>query len=154
MVAIATVLGLSLAAACGGATGAGEGGGTMAGGGGGGGVGEGGGVGGGTEEGGSGAAMEAGALTIQNVSNYVIHEMYMTANDDNSWGPDLLGGDVLLPGEEGRVPAFSCAEYDLRLIDDDGGECIVNDIDLCFQEQAWTVNDVTLDACADGWGQR
>jgi hypothetical protein len=140
-VTLSIVLGLALAA-CGGA-GAGAGGGA------GGGGGSMGGGGGGGDTGGGG---DVGSLTLRNNSSYMIYQMHLSPYDDPSWGPDLLGGDPLLPGEGGRAPVFQCAKYDLKLVDDEGGECVVNDIDLCFNDEDWSIDDDDLAICQDGWG--
>jgi hypothetical protein len=49
------------------------------------------------------------------------------------------------------VPVFDCAKYDLRMVDDEDVECIVQDIDLCFNDQDWTIDDDALASCASGW---
>jgi hypothetical protein len=136
---LSVLFGLTLAA-CGGAAGGagGGGGGTVPSGGGGG--------------GGGGGEMDVGSLTLRNASSYMIYQMHLSPYDDPSWGPDLLNSDPLLPGEGGTAPVFACSKYDLKLVDDEGGECIVNDIDLCFNDEDWTIDDDTLAICQDGWG--
>ncbi len=94
---------------------------------------------------------DVGSLTIRNGSSYAIHELHLSPADEVSWGADLLAGDPLLPGEGGSVPVFDCAKYDLRMVDDEDVECIVQDIDLCFNDQDWTIGDDVLASCASGW---
>lgn len=118
----------------------------------------GGGMGGGGAPTGGGAAPsgdpgDVGSLTIRNASSYGIYQLHLSPYDDETWGPDLLAGDPLLPGEGGRVPVFQCSKYDLRMIDDEGGECIIQDIDLCFNDEDWTIGDDELASCGAGWGK-
>ena len=82
-----------------------------------------------------------GSLTIRNGSNYGIYSLQLSAADDNDQGRDLLAGDPLLPGEGGAVPVF----------DDENQECVIQDIDLCFNHEDWTIDDSTLAYCATAW---
>ncbi|MBK7073514.1 MAG: hypothetical protein IPH44_14545 [Myxococcales bacterium] len=92
-----------------------------------------------------------GSLTIRNGSSYEIHELHLSPADATSWGDDLLAGDPLLPGEGGTAPVFDCAQYDVRMVDDENVECVIQDLDLCFQDQDWTLSDELLTVCATGW---
>jgi len=94
---------------------------------------------------------DIGTLTIRNGSNYGIYQLHLSPSNDESWGADLLAGDPLLPGEGGKVPVFDCGTYDLRMVDDENIECIVQDINLCFHDEDWTIDDDDLAACATGW---
>jgi len=94
---------------------------------------------------------DVGSLTIRNDSSYGIYQLHLSPSDNESWGEDLLGGDPLLPGEAGTAPVVDCAKYDLRLVDDENVECIIQDIDLCFNDEDWTLNDTVLAVCATGW---
>src|SRR5262245_63046115 len=76
-----------------------------------------------------------GSLTIRNDSSYGIYSLQLSPYDHPDWGQDLLAGDPLLPGEGGKVPVFDCQKYDLRMVDDENKECIINDIDLCFEDK-------------------
>jgi hypothetical protein len=96
---------------------------------------------------------DVGSLTIRNASSYGIYHLQLSPYDDETWGEDLLAGDPLLPGEGGRVPVLQCSKYDLRMVDDEGGECIIQDIDLCFNDEDWTIGDEELASCGAGWGK-
>jgi hypothetical protein len=137
---LSMILGLALAACGGAAGGAGGGGGTVP-------------SGDGTgDTGDNGDVANVGTLTLRNNSSYMIYQMHLSPYDDPAWGADLLNGDPLLPGEGGTAPVFQCSKYDLKLVDDEGGECIVNDIDLCFNDEDWSIDDTDLAICQEGWG--
>ena len=88
------------------------------------------------------------SLEIANDSSYVLTEIYIAPIDTVSWGPDLTGGDVILPGESLIIDSIDCDTYDAMVVDDTGVECILFDLDLCFDDAIWVVDDFTLDSCA------
>jgi hypothetical protein len=82
-------------------------------------------------------------LLVVNDSDYVIEEIYLTEVDNPNWGPDLLGGDVLFPGEDFLIVDIECDYYDALLVDEDGVECELLDIDLCFDDADWVIRNNT-----------
>lgn len=93
-----------------------------------------------------------GSLTVENASDYAIHHLYLTPAHKVSWGKDWLGKDVLLPHEEVTITGLNCDEYDLKLVDDEGDTCIVEDVDLCQQDAHWEVTNKELASCS-GFGK-
>jgi hypothetical protein len=81
-------------------------------------------------------------LTVSNQSDYVIEEIYLTEIDNPSWGRNLLGGDVLFPGEEMTL-GVRCDYYDALIVDEDGVECEVRDLDLCLNDALWVIRNNT-----------
>lgn len=86
-------------------------------------------------------------LTIANQSSYVLTEVYVAEVDDASWGPNLLSDD-LYPGEDLIVTNFDCDYYDVLVVDETGVECELRDLELCFDDATWVIDDFTLDVCA------
>jgi hypothetical protein len=82
------------------------------------------------------------SLQVHNESNFVIEEIYLTEIDNPSWGPNLLRGDVLFPGES-LILGVDCDFYDALLIDEDGVECELFDLDLCFNDADWVIRNNT-----------
>lgn len=82
------------------------------------------------------------SLTVVNDSDFVIYEIYLTEIDNPDWGPNLLRGDVLYPDEE-LVLGVPCDYYDALLIDEEGVECEVHDIDLCLNDAVWVIRNNT-----------
>lgn len=89
-----------------------------------------------------------GSLTISNFSGYAIHHLYVTPAHKVSWGKDWLGTDVLFPKEEVTLTGLNCDEYDLKLVDDEGDICVVEDIDLCQEDAHWEISNRDLAACS------
>jgi hypothetical protein len=82
-------------------------------------------------------------LLIANDSDYEIWEIYLTEVDNPNWGPNLLGADYLAPGEEFLVVDIECDYYDALLVDEDGVECELLDVDLCFDDATWIIRNNT-----------
>ena len=85
-------------------------------------------------------------LTIENDSNYALKEIRVTEVDNPSWGPNLMGGDVLLPGESITVELV-CNTYDVLVVDQDDFSCELNNLDLCFDDAVWPITNSTLNNC-------
>lgn len=90
------------------------------------------------------------SLTIQNSSDYAIVEINLTPTDSATWGPNLLRSDWLYPGEEIRIDFIECDYYDVRLVDDTYAECIIEDVDFCFDNDVWVITNYFLDDCIFG----
>lgn len=89
-------------------------------------------------------------VTVENKSHYAIHHFFLSPAHDTHWGEDLLGTDILEPGETLEVKKIECDSYDLKLEDEDGDDCIVEDIDLCLEDADWELTDKDLLSC-QGW---
>jgi hypothetical protein len=87
------------------------------------------------------------SLTISNQSHYAIVEINISPVDSTTWGPDLLHGEWLYPGERVTIDYIDCDYYDVRIIDDTDWECIIYDVDFCFGDDLWVITDTFLDEC-------
>ena len=87
-----------------------------------------------------------GTITIDNASNYVLTEVRVTTVRSSSWGPNLLGNDVLFPNERITV-SVACARWDVLIADEYARSCVLADVDLCFSDQLWVIDDATLANC-------
>ncbi|HEY5933281.1 MAG TPA: hypothetical protein VIU61_01525 [Kofleriaceae bacterium] len=81
-------------------------------------------------------------LTVVNQSDYAVTELYLTSSVDIGWGSNVLRGDVLFPAEQISL-AVSCDVYDALLVDEDGVECQLDDIDLCLNDATWIIRNNT-----------
>jgi hypothetical protein len=103
------------------------------------------GCGGGGDDGGD----DGGAtLTISNDSSYILLEINLSPIDEAAWGPDLLGSETLDPGDTLELSSIDCDVYDIRVLDEDSDECILTDVDLCFDDSIWSIDDGELALCA------
>ncbi|MDQ3369892.1 MAG: hypothetical protein M3680_31120 [Myxococcota bacterium] len=87
-------------------------------------------------------------LTIDNDSSYTLIEINLSPVDSVAWGADLLGADVLDPGDVLEVSGIECDTYDIRVIDEDSDECILESVDLCLDNAVWRIDDTELAFCA------
>lgn len=85
-------------------------------------------------------------LTVRNASSFVVEDLFVVRSFSDTWGPDLLGPEALFPGESITI-LLDCGIYDALVVDEDGFECQLLDIDLCFDDAVWIIDDATLDFC-------
>lgn len=70
-------------------------------------------------------------IAVINGTDFDIRRVYMSDAEDNSWGDDLLGEDVLHPGEGLRITVSGTPNaLDLSLYDDEGQEVIFHELDF------------------------
>jgi hypothetical protein len=82
-------------------------------------------------------------LRVQNSSDFAIVEIHVTDVGSSSWGPNLLpGGDILAPGESLTL-GVDCGTFDALLVDEDGVDCQLHDVDLCLNDAAWVIHNNT-----------
>jgi len=86
-------------------------------------------------------------VKIVNKSDWEIHHFYLSSTDDDDWGPDQLGDDVISTGESFSLKQIPCDSYDVKLIDEDGDECEVEDVDICGGAESWTITNKILLGC-------
>ena len=91
------------------------------------------------------AACTDASLTITNSSDFAITEMHVTGTNNPSWGPNLLAGDVLLPGEHTTVNT-TCGTYDVMLVDETNVSCEIDAIDLCQNSSDFVITNNTCAA--------
>jgi hypothetical protein len=73
-------------------------------------------------------------FTLVNSTKYTILELYVSPTNDDKWGEDVLGEDILKPGEELEI-SFSRGEttcmWDLKIVDEDKDEVEWEKFNLC-----------------------
>ena len=70
-------------------------------------------------------AADDGQITVRNRSSWEIQELYLSAVDANAWGPDLIGLEVIERGQSHRLADIPCGSYDVRVVNEDGAECVI-----------------------------
>ncbi len=92
------------------------------------------------------AARKATAKVI-NQSKWDIHHLFLSSVDEDSWGPDQLGEHVLESGGSFTLRGIPCDEYDVRIVDEDGDECVIEEIELCADRSVWKITNQDLLEC-------
>jgi hypothetical protein len=87
------------------------------------------------------------SFTITNGTNYTIVYLYMSPTSQSTWGPDQLGSNVLSPGASITLTGISCDAYDIRLVDEDDDECVVNGVSFCAESSGWHITNEMLLSC-------
>lgn len=86
-------------------------------------------------------------VVIKNKSAWAIHELYFSPTDEREWGEDQLGKHTIKTGDSFTLTDIPCRAYDVRLVDEDGDECIVEDVGICSSDNTWTITDKDLIGC-------
>jgi hypothetical protein len=82
------------------------------------------------------------SLRVVNNSDFVIDQIYLTEVGSSTWGPNLLRGDALFPDEE-LLLGVGCDTYDALVVDEDGVDCEINNVDLCLNDSTWVIRNNT-----------
>jgi hypothetical protein len=109
--------------------------------------------GGGAAASGNGTAASSGGAApasdsvyrITNNSNYDIHYIYISPTSQSTWGPDQLGpSQILRSGQSLTLTGVNCNTYDLKLVDEDGDECVQQAVEICANTTLFIENDDLL----------
>lgn len=90
---------------------------------------------------------EKSDITFINESGFDIHEIYLSPSEEREWGPDQLDDDVLEDDSSLRLHSIECGEFDIKLVDEDDDECIVEEVDLCGESVEWRITPSELLGC-------
>jgi len=92
-------------------------------------------------------APKKASVKIINQSKWAIHHIFLSSSENESWGPDQLEDDVLENGQSITIVNIPCDLYDVKVVDEDGDECVIEEVDLCANESYWKITDKDLLAC-------
>jgi hypothetical protein len=93
-------------------------------------------------------------VVIKNKSDWSIQHFFLSPVETEEWGPDQLGDHVINTGDTFTLKGVPCDSYDVRLVDEDGDECVVAEVDVCNGQEGWIItNDDLLDCEAATEGE-
>jgi hypothetical protein len=93
-------------------------------------------------------ASAASSIKVHNKSKWEIHHMYLSpTSEKDEWGPDQLGEAVIKTGGTFTLTDIVCNKYDIKIVDEDGDECVVSAVALCDDAATWTITDERLLKC-------
>lgn len=75
----------------------------------------------------------------------------MSSSASRDWGNDLLGNQILGSNQQFAV-SMAPGSWDVRLIDEDGDECIVLGVDVGQGTDSWEITDNDLLDCQSETG--
>ena len=93
------------------------------------------------------ALAQSANVKVINQSKWELHHMFVSSIGDNQWGPDQFEDNILAPGESFRLTKIPCDVYDIKVVDEDGDECVIDEVDLCRDNSSWRVTDSDLLQC-------
>ena len=73
-------------------------------------------------------------FTVVNNTGHTVMTLNVSASNENSWGPDILGRDVLSNGESAAITferGESQCNFDIRATYDDGDTTDMRGVNLC-----------------------
>lgn len=89
---------------------------------------------------------------VVNSSDWDIYHLYLSPTHKDNWGPDQLGDNVIKHGGGSfTLHKIPCAHYDIKVVDEDGDECVIEDVIMCKDHTHWDVTNKELANC-EGWG--
>lgn len=86
------------------------------------------------------------SLTLENQSKFDVHELYFSPINENNWGPDQLGDEVIASGESFTLTKIAKGDYDVKIVDEDGDACEIKEVDFRATEH-FTLTDKLLVGC-------
>jgi hypothetical protein len=91
------------------------------------------------------------SVKVINQSDWAFHHLFLSSSTDEEWGPDQLGEDVLEKGDSMTLTDVPCDDYDIKVVDEDGDECVIEAVKLCNDHSYWKITNKELLGC-EGYG--
>jgi hypothetical protein len=86
-------------------------------------------------------------IMLENRSHWDIYHLYLSPSDDDHWGPDQLGKKVVKSGTTFTLNGIPCDDYDIKIVDEDGDSCVIENVNMCKDHTHWTLTDKDLLKC-------
>ncbi len=93
------------------------------------------------------ASAQSSVVTVNNSSSWNIEYLYLSPTAQSTWGADQLGNTILSSGSAHTFMGIGCNNYDVRLVDEDGDECVVSGVSLCGEQATWQITNNDLLSC-------
>ena len=86
-------------------------------------------------------------VELRNDSRWSIRQLYFAPIDSDRWGPNQVSHNSIHAGDSFTLTDIRCDKYDVKLVDEDGDECIVRSVALCGADKIWHLGDKDLLKC-------
>jgi hypothetical protein len=93
------------------------------------------------------AAPKKATVKVINQSKWEIHHIFLSPASEEEWGPDQLEDEVLTKGQSLTLTGIPCNDYDIKVVDEDGDECVIEEVSLCGDNSFWKITDKALLEC-------
>jgi hypothetical protein len=98
------------------------------------------------------AAPDNSIIHIKNTSDWEIHHLFLSPADQEHWGPDQLGHQVIAVGGSFELHKVPCGTWDVKIVDEDGDECVMSGVDICASKEGWVITNDALLECENDSG--
>ena len=88
------------------------------------------------------------AITIVNNSSREIRHVFLSAPDQNNWGPDQLGNSVIA-ANGGSVTINASCNGSIKVIAEDQEGCFSYQVVSCSENGSWTITNDTARDCGN-----
>ncbi|MBT9559265.1 MAG: hypothetical protein IV100_24740 [Myxococcales bacterium] len=92
---------------------------------------------------------KTGTVKVVNESDWALNNLFMSPANETEWGPDQLGDELIKKGGTFTLSKIPCDIYDVKLVDEDGDECVVEDVNVCGGKETWTITSKDLLKCQE-----
>jgi hypothetical protein len=89
------------------------------------------------------------AINIVNNSNREIRHVFLSAPDQNNWGPDQLGGSVISANGGSVTVNASCDGPSIKVIAEDHEGCFFYQVVSCSSNATWTITNSATPDCGN-----
>lgn len=86
-------------------------------------------------------------ITIVNNSSRAIRHVYLSATNQDNWGPDQLNGSIPPGGGSFTLDNVSCGGADIKVIAEDQNGCFLYQVIVCNQNVTWTITNEAVPDC-------
>jgi len=90
------------------------------------------------------AHAEGVKIKFTNKSDFAIHHIFLSEVKENHWGADQLGdkeSDTIEPGDSFTLTDISPNKYDIKIVDEDKDECVVDNVKIAASENVVLTNE-------------
>lgn len=91
----------------------------------------------------------ATSLRVVNNSSWEIHHLYLSAVDQDNWGPDQLNETVLRTGDSFVLNNVSCSGSQVKVISEDKDGCFLSAVASCAADATWTISNEATPNCGN-----
>lgn len=88
----------------------------------------------------------AKVIQLKNNTEIIVEQIYLSHSGTDDWEDDILGSEVLNPGEGYQIDISGPAEWDIKLVGENGAEAIFYNVDF----NKYTVVTLNKDGSANG----
>jgi hypothetical protein len=98
----------------------------------------------------SSAHAPATNITIVNNSSREIRHLYLSASDQDNWGPDQLVNSVIPPeGGSFTLSNVACQAQNIKVITEDHQGCFLYNVTACNADSTWTITNSATPDCGN-----